>query len=424
MKEWRDKKRTTYLQSLVSAYGRWTGEVDTGKCPVCHLGRAVWRCQDCSDRRAFCVLCFRDRHLINQFHRVEKWNGRYFQRGCLWQVGVKIYLGHQGQPCPRSSAGLHDNSGCGSHNKREHAAPDTRTGSRDLETLVEQLGGLADQFQMTSTAFIMEIYEMFNVAATDFTDRHRRMLAALIDRYGDSHVEKIQNLREVVMNAEAEADDIQAQADQQAAEQETVPLRNTTFDPLMADIPIVDEMADDDDEWEDEDDGNIKGQVPRFVPQAPTQDGSGNEFLTIVHSNGFHSLPVVWCNCPDRCNARDLQLLNSHLYPATYEKPKTVFTFACLDDYRFENLECKTSHYQYHQKLRRLTCPEYPDCVPKRYAELRRVTRQWRNLKYRKWFWIFGRAGTRGEMAVFCAPCPQAGINLGDNWEQDYIENP
>jgi uncharacterized protein (DUF2126 family) len=37
---------------------------------------------------------------------VEKWNGRFFQKGGLWQVGIKIYLGHDGKPCPRSTAAL------------------------------------------------------------------------------------------------------------------------------------------------------------------------------------------------------------------------------------------------------------------------------------------------------------------------------
>jgi hypothetical protein len=424
MQEWRDKKRTKYLRRLLSAYGRPMGEMETDRCPVCHLGRAVWRCRDCSDKRVFCVFCFRDRHLINLFHRVEKWNGRYFQQGGLWQVGVKICVGHQGRPCPRSSAGLEVHGEFG-RKTTEHAHPDRKSRTRDFEHLAEQLGGLAEQFQMDSKEFIFEISEMCKVQTVMLSDRHRAMLASLIDRFGNGHVELIRNLREAVIDAELEADTIQAFADQQAAVHETVWPRNMTFDPLMSDIPIADEVADDDDEWEDEDDGAIKGHVPRFLPQAPTHDGSGNEFLTIVHTNGFHSLPVVWCNCNVGHEDRDLQLLDVQLYPATYDKVKTVFTFACLDDYRLANLECKTSHYQYHQKLRRSTCPEYPDCVPKRYNELRRVSRQWRNLKYRKWFWIFKQGpGSRGEMALFCAPCPQPGVNLGDDWEQDYRANP
>lgn len=31
--------------------------------------------------------------------------------------------------------------------------------------------------------------------------------------------------------------------------------------------------------------------------------------------------------------------------------------------------------------------------------------------------------GRRGEMALFCAACPQPGINLPDGWEADYSVN-
>jgi len=58
-------------------------------------------------------------------------------------------------------------------------------------------------------------------------------------------------------------------------------------------------------------------------------------------------------------------------------------------------------------------------------AELRRVSRQWQNLKYRKWFWLLDneQAG-RGEMALFCAACPQNGINLPVGWQDDFAKYP
>jgi len=87
-------------------------------------------------------------------------------------------------------------------------------------------------------------------------------------------------------------------------------------------------------------------------------------------------------------------------------------------------LECKLSNYQYHNKLQRLTCPRYPDVAPNRYKELCHVGWQWRNLKYRKWFWLLHNLnGKRGEMAVFCAACPQDGVNLQERWELDIVKN-
>ncbi|KAF8955815.1 hypothetical protein BDZ97DRAFT_1594245, partial [Flammula alnicola] len=59
-----------------------------------------WRCKQCAGGRLLCGLCFQKEHHFLPFHRVETWNGRYFKVGALWQVGVKLYLGHHGMPCP------------------------------------------------------------------------------------------------------------------------------------------------------------------------------------------------------------------------------------------------------------------------------------------------------------------------------------
>ena len=56
-----------------------------------------------------------------------------------------------------------------------------------------------------------------------------------------------------------------------------------------------------------------------------------------------------------------------------------------------------------------------------RYLELHRVKRQWQNMKERMEFG-FGHKEDEpkeGELAHFCAGCPQAGINLPANWKDD-----
>jgi hypothetical protein len=71
------------------------------------------------------------------------------------------------------------------------------------------------------------------------------------------------------------------------------------------------------------------------------------------------------------------------------------------------------------------TCPEHPESSPNRYAELGRVARQWRNLKYRKWFWMLTDLnGRRGQMALFCAACPQDGVNLPPGWKVECDTKP
>ena len=51
-----------------------------------------------------------------------------------------------------------------------------------------------------------------------------------------------------------------------------------------------------------------------------------------------------------------------------------------------------------------------------------RVSRQWRNLKYRKWHGV-GHDGDanlgEGSLALSCPVCPQPGINIPENWRDD-----
>lgn len=56
-----------------------------------------------------------------------------------------------------------------------------------------------------------------------------------------------------------------------------------------------------------------------------------------------------------------------------------------------------------------------------RYRELLRVSRQWRNLKYRKWNGFGHEQGPigPGELALGCVACPTPGVNLEPGWEQD-----
>lgn len=165
-------------------------------------------------------------------------------------------------------------------------------------------------------------------------------------------------------------------------------------------------------------------------------EANGLKVVTIIHTNGIHHLPIRRCVCLNS-PAEDIQMLRMRLYPSTYKNIKTLFTFALLDDYLLENLECQTSGLHYFQKLRRMTNKAFPQLVPvslfqflsrgglkqaqNRYRELLRVGRQWRNLKERKWFG-FGhltRHPTAAEMALFCPACPQPGVNLEQGWKDD-----
>ncbi|KAF6746113.1 hypothetical protein DFP72DRAFT_992875 [Ephemerocybe angulata] len=146
----------------------------------------------------------------------------------------------------------------------------------------------------------------------------------------------------------------------------------------------------------------------------------GCPVLLVVHTNGIHHLPVAKCNC-EGAAPFPFQLLGSGFYPSTEDEPRSVFTCQLLDYYLTETLECHTSTYNFFGKLRRLTNETFPSSVPDRYRELLRVGRQWRHLKELAAFGYANRSDFPGPggLALFCAACPQPGINLPRTWIDD-----
>ncbi|KAG1721480.1 uncharacterized protein EDB91DRAFT_1256508 [Suillus paluster] len=154
---------------------------------------------------------------------------------------------------------------------------------------------------------------------------------------------------------------------------------------------------------EPEDIPSVSG--PEFQPKENT--------TVIVDKSRVHRLEVRCCGCPDAMSL-DIQLFQHGLFPTSFNKPKTVFTFNILDDFVLDNLECSTSAMNYYNKLRRMTSSAFPYLIPDRYQELMRVSRQWRKLKSMKWHG-FGHIANQpklGDLALFCPACPQPGINI------------
>ena len=289
-----------------------------------------WRCKDCLGQPLYCRMHCRESHKQHIFHRIQEWTGWYFADRDIWEVGVRLFLGHQGQCCPASDP-----------------------------------------------------------------QRYRS---------GDDH-----------MDIQVETDhSLNAHPNMQA---EPTQYESTLFGERPPEV-VEEEDEDDDLFWEDIQDI----QRPPLGRPVPATDRHGNQFILIVDSSGLFKIPIVFCSCSGI--PRDLQLLDLCFFPASFDNIKTAFTFRCLDDFRLSNLECKTSAYQYFQRLRRLTNPAFPNSVPNRYAELRRVSRQWRNLKLRKWFGFGHRPEVPGpgQMALFCAACPQPDINLPADWKERYTE--
>lgn len=98
--------------------------------------------------------------------------------------------------------------------------------------------------------------------------------------------------------------------------------------------------------------------------------GAGVRFLvdddlTLVDICGVFRHRVSWCNCQNRESTAN-QLIAMGLFPATLKNPKTAFTFAVLDHFYLDFLECHTSAQSFYTKLRRLTNNVDPKSVPVR----------------------------------------------------------
>ena len=73
MKNWLKEKCAYYVKRIIEM--KAGPQAQNLACPRCKTGRAIWRCKDCTVKMAVCVLCCRNAHKQDLFHRVEKWNG-------------------------------------------------------------------------------------------------------------------------------------------------------------------------------------------------------------------------------------------------------------------------------------------------------------------------------------------------------------
>ena len=82
----------------------------------------------------------------------------------------------------------------------------------------------------------------------------------------------------------------------------------------------------------------------------------------VAHNNRIHKVWIWKCSCMDGCN--EYQYLELGLYPVSYNRIETLFTFDLLQNCCLDNLECKASVYHLWSKLRRLTCLFFSNGVP------------------------------------------------------------
>ncbi|KAG1861306.1 hypothetical protein F4604DRAFT_1684111 [Suillus subluteus] len=123
--------------------------------------------------------------------------------------------------------------------------------------------------------------------------------------------------------------------------------------PALADRWDLFEGDEHEDQLEPEDLPFVSG--PEFQPKENT--------MVIIDKSGVHRLEIRCCDCPNALSP-DIQMFRHGFFPASFNRPKTAFTFRVLDDFLLDNLECGTSAMNYYSKLRRMTSSMFPHLVP------------------------------------------------------------
>ena len=74
--------------------------------------------------------------------------------------------------------------------------------------------------------------------------------------------------------------------------------------------------------------------------------------LTVIHTNGSHSITFIRCHCATCPSITKAQLLLRHrLWPGSVVNPETAITFDALDTFQKLSLQGKISVYDYIETL-------------------------------------------------------------------------
>ncbi|SJL16269.1 uncharacterized protein ARMOST_19789 [Armillaria ostoyae] len=101
---WKEKYASEYLDELLRHEGRGDSRHMLG-CPDCvaraspSVNEAEIPCRDCFLGDLVCKSCCRRRHRQNPLHSIERWNGTFFERISLKDIGLHVQLNHHSMCC-------------------------------------------------------------------------------------------------------------------------------------------------------------------------------------------------------------------------------------------------------------------------------------------------------------------------------------
>ncbi|KAF8209183.1 hypothetical protein K438DRAFT_1572996 [Mycena galopus ATCC 62051] len=91
-----------YLEEMLRLEGRGYQAIYS-RCGGCEEAAPTFRCehQTCHGPSLFCKTCIVERHAVLPTHWIQEWNGGFFKRRALIDLGLSIQLGHPlGYSCP------------------------------------------------------------------------------------------------------------------------------------------------------------------------------------------------------------------------------------------------------------------------------------------------------------------------------------
>jgi CxC2 like cysteine cluster associated with KDZ transposases len=105
-------------------------------CMSCMQRDGSYRCQDCFNQNWYCKDCCLADHQRHPFHRIQVWNGDFFKKVSLRDLGFILHLGHQGQPCPS----LHPNASFPPLHSEHSSSSENLPPKHSKMTIVDRFG--------------------------------------------------------------------------------------------------------------------------------------------------------------------------------------------------------------------------------------------------------------------------------------------
>ncbi|KAF8233889.1 hypothetical protein L208DRAFT_1264885, partial [Tricholoma matsutake] len=149
----------------------------------------------------------------------------------------------------------------------------------------------------------------------------------------------------------------------------------------------------------------------------------------VIHTNSVHHVRIDMGNPwvkPVQFPTNAVQLTQCQLFPATMERPETVFTFAILNDFHVHSLSLKKSAMDYIDALREQTNPAFPQKTPIKFHYIEHI---WSHLATQR------RTGQAhgideilthhrpGSLTLRCPSCPEVDFNIDQKIMDEAQEN-